>query len=222
MREILVWTWEHFFRGKSAAWVSLFTLALVVFTYLLVRVADRAEESSRAAQRAFLSFVGTSGAKILDPTAKKVVGVQMSARWENSGTTPAKDVVSLVNWQPWPYELPARFDFADLMHADRVRFVIGAKGEGTIPFNIPIDTIEQTRKGQTHMYVWGWATYHDIFPGTVTRLTEFCGEITNVTTSVVDITDSSTNIGWQVSVCKAHNCFDEECPDYKSRTSNEE
>jgi hypothetical protein len=218
MHEILSWIWEHFFRGKSAAWVSVFTLALVVFTYLLYRVADRTEEASRASQRAFVSFVGTSGTKILDPTGKKVVGLQMYARWENSGTTPAKDAVSFVNWQPWPYELPAGFDFGDLVHVDRIHFVIGARGEGTIPFNIPIEEVEQVRNGKAHLYVWGWVTYHDVFPGTSTRLTEFCGEFTNITTSLSDITDSTTNIGWQMSVCKVHNCFDEECQDFKVRS----
>ena len=62
-------------------------------------------------------------------------------------------------------------------------------------------------------------TYHDIFTNTPVRLSEFCDELLNVRGDKNDLTDPSTNIGWDVQLCPTFNCSDEECADYKERTA---
>jgi len=71
----------------------------------------------------------------------------------------------------------------------------------------------------SHLYVWGWLSYHDVFAGTPTRLSEFCDEITNIRSSKPDMTDPTSQITWNLSLCPVRNCSDEECSDYKEKTS---
>ena len=222
MKQIYGWVWKHVFEEKSAAWTALFTAVLAVVTVQLYRVANSAHETSRITQRAYVSFGGIlPGRKITIATAgtQKVIAIQLIVPWENSGTTPTRNAVSQFNWQAWPSELPKGFDFPDLPSLAKRIFVIGPKGVASGPLVIPIADMDSVRKRQSRLFVWGWITYHDIFEGTRTRLTEFCTEVTNVTSSVEDITDQTTNISWQSIICPDHNCYDEDCSDYEKRTS---
>lgn len=51
------------------------------------------------------------------------------------------------------------------------------------------------------------ASYNDTFDRTPRRLSEFCAELVNVSIK-------GPEVGWQTVACRAHNCYDEDCPDY--------
>lgn len=209
--------WEKLFVGKSTAWTALFTCALVVVTILLFSIHRMTNQISMITQRAFINFLGIEGMKVVDDQSKKVIALQFLVAWGNSGTTPTKNAVGQCNIQLWPAELPKGFAFGDLAKLEKRPLVIGPKATVRAPLLVSIDVLNHVRQKKSHLYVWGWITYHDIFSGTPTRLTEFCSEIINVTPTKPDMTDPSCEINWQIVSCPEHNCYDEDCPDYQTR-----
>ena len=63
--------------------------------------------------------------------------------------------------------------------------------------------------------------YRDYFPETVKRITGFCSEIAMVSTKS-DLNDPSSNLTIVMVPCKGHNCYDEDCQDYKTTIEKDE
>jgi hypothetical protein len=212
--------YKFFFDGTSAAWTAVFTAVLAIFTILLYRVADRSDETARTTQRAFLNINGLAPTlRITDPSGAKVIAYQMSSAWENSGTTPARRGLSRVSFRWFPGTMPRDFKFGDIVTDETRTFVLGPKGTTTIRLipPVPISVFSGIQTGATHLYFWGWTTYRDIFPNTNTHLTEFCAEIIGIASSIPDIADPKAQFSISSMVCRTHNCYDEDCPDYKER-----
>jgi len=213
---VLMW---KIFDGKSGMWSAIFAGFLVVFTFLLYKVADRQDETSRMTQRATVSFGGLqAGQKIISPDGKKWMAEQVLVVWANSGETPARTGLSQSNWQAWPYELPDGFNFPDLATSDKRPFVLSPKGIGSTPLVIPMENFDSVIQGKSHTFVWGWVVYHDIFQGTSKHLTEYCVELANIRATKPDVTDPTADLTWQTTTCKEHNCYDEDCIDFAART----
>ena len=175
-------------------------------------------EALTSVQRAFVSFVGVaSAAKII--SGNKTTDLLITLPWENAGVTPTKNATSRVNWQSFAGDLPENFNFPDIGQIQTSQFELPPRGYGNGTLTIPIGYMDSARTGGLRLFVWGWITYNDIFDRTPTRLSEFCDEITDVKSSTEDITETSSNISWKLSLCKLpHNCSDERCADYKERT----
>lgn len=207
--------WENFFKNRASAWTAIFTGVLSVFTILLFYVAKNSYEASRMTQRTTASFVGIQPAqKVISPDGKKWMAEQMLIVWVNSGETPARTGLSHSSWESWPNELPQGFNFPDLGDEKPRNFVLSPKGIGSTGMVIPIENFDFVRQGKSHLFLWGWVVYHDIFVGTPKRLTEYCVELTSMKAVKPDITDPTNDLTWQISTCKAHNCYDEDCADY--------
>ena len=190
-----------------------------VFTYFLWNVAKSTDETAQISQRAFLSFAGVqAGEKQIDPTGHKWVNQQVMVMWSNSGTTPAKEAIARVSWGPWNGEMPSGFGFPDNTDVPPRPGVVGPKATYGVPLVLGIDSFREVRDGKSHLFLWGWTTYRDIFPKDPKRLTEFCVEITNVTSTKVDMSDPAGDISWQSIECREHNCYDDDCTDYDLRT----
>jgi hypothetical protein len=178
------------------------------------------EEALTSVQRAFVSFSGvvTSTKTIVGNRTTELV---LSLPWINEGSTPTRNAISRVNWVALPIELPSNFGFADIETVQDRQFVIAPRNVAYGTESVPISFIDEARQGQAHLYVWGWMVYHDVFKGTPARLNEFCEELTDIKSSVNDISDPSANITWELSLCTVpHNCSDEECLDYKQKTKD--
>ena len=207
--------WDKYVLGKSAGWTAIL---IMVFTGILAWVAYKANENSVTTQRAFVNFNGITGMKVMRADSKGLAGINFFVNWTNSGTTPTKTATGQVNIQSWRSELPKGFNYADLATVEKRAFVIGPKATVSQLVGVTIDDIKDVREGKSHLYLWGWLAYHDIFPGTPNRLTEFCVEITNLVSTKPDVTDPSAEFTYILVPCGKHNCYDEDCPDYKSRT----
>ena len=79
---------------------------------------------------------------------------------------------------------------------------------------MPIGAIQLAKNKQLRIFMWGWITYKDGFAGTPLRVTEFCDELTNITSTKDDLSDPTADIHWEPSVCREHNCYDKDCRDY--------
>ncbi len=77
--------------------------------------------------------------------------------------------------------------------------------------------MELVQQGIKHAYLWGWAAYTDIFPGTPMRYSEYCIEIDNPRWNKKDHSDASGEIAFDTPSCPVHNCYDGNCAGYKAK-----
>lgn len=210
--------YARLFVGKAAAWTAIFTCFLVIFSGLLWKVASDANDSSVVNQRAFAS--GTSPQLTKQIANGKLTGVNVTALIINSGNTPAKSGISESNIYVGVEEPRDGLNFDNLPQAQRNQFVLGPHGVLQLqPVPLSNGDMESLADNKTHVFYWGWATYHDIFPGTPVRLTEWCYSFNNPIWSKPDHTDTTTDVtSVNTPTCSTHNCYDEDCADYKERT----
>lgn len=207
---------NKFFRGRAGTWTAIFTLVLTIFSGLLWRVSDKANETSIVTKRAFINFSGPVFAK--DTDGVKLKGINVFYLMQNSGETPANVGVSQWSMALGPTVPHSGLDFDTLPQSERLSFVLGPKALFQMkPVNISLADLELVGDGKKHLFFWGWSTYSDIFTGTSKRLSEFCTEIDGVTWTKPDHSDATVDISTVSPPCPTHNCYDEGCEDYSRR-----
>jgi hypothetical protein len=198
------------------------------YTQQLLQQNTRANEVATGAQRAYVNLQAFDQGTRLLGANKTVVSVRIPVPWENSGTTPAKNVTTRISWQPYPDAIREDFSFRDLpvsgKQTETRYFSLGPKARTTNMATINIEYFRRAMQGE-HLYVWGWVTYNDIFPGTPLRLTQFCREVINIriTGDATDITQPAAALTFETTSCPGRfSCYDEDCPDYKARIKQAE
>jgi hypothetical protein len=109
---------------------------------------------------------------------EEVVKWVFFAVWKNSGKTPTRRGLSVVNkWHAVNKgDLPNRFDFPD--YASPERIIIGPNATmHSSAFEFTVEELDQIRSGFAKCYIWGWIDYNDVFEGTERHRSEFCFEI---------------------------------------------
>lgn len=179
--------------------------------------ANTARESLTSVQGAFLAFLGNASYdKVFE--SGKIGALTFTFPWNNIGNTATRNLDTHVNWKAFPSSgMPQNFDFADYPGVDKRQAEVGRGMAGNATINVPIAYLDLSRRKQLRLYVWGWATYDDVFNGTRRHLSEFCDEFTDVAISTEDATASSAQYSWKLQLCKSHNCYDQECSDYSQR-----
>jgi hypothetical protein len=130
------------------------------------RSAALAERNMTIAQRAFVYV------RSLD---WRVDGgnVRVSPTWANSGATPTRSLRISTSWKAWHGDLPADFVHTYSRPPDRLFLGPNARAEvGTIL--IPLRDIQAAIEQRVHVYIWGRATYEDVFEGSEPHFIEFC------------------------------------------------
>src|ERR1700728_1208351 len=206
------------FKNKAAAWTACFTMVLAVFSILLWQANNDANQTSIQTQRAFLNYAGIQIAKDTQGDSDKILkGVRIIVNWANSGTTPTKTSVTQANVAITPDTSQAA-NFNDLPQSERRRIVIGPKAiTQSIPVPISLADLESVKSGTEHAYAWGWTAYYDIFPGTPMRLSEYCTELDNPVWTKKVHTDAAGDMRFDTPTCPVHNCYDENCSDYRAK-----
>jgi hypothetical protein len=208
------YVFDMFFEDKAAFWTMAFTAILTGFTYLLVVVTNKVDETTRAAQRAFVSSNGVYiGGTIPDPITGKITAYQLFVLWNNSGTTPTRKAIAWVNLKSDTNEpLPKDFAFPYDAKIQKVAVEMGAKvSVASVPVHIPVETVWKLQHQQIRLYIWGEATYYDIFDKHLRHVTDFCSELTNVSSTSLDLTNPQTHVNIENIACDRHNCNDETC-----------
>jgi hypothetical protein len=212
--------WTFLFVGKAGMWTAIFTGVLTLFTYLVWDVYEAINQTTQSSERAFITNTGMAPfmTKVLDAQGKQISGYNLSTSWANSGTTPSKIVTYEANLAIVSNS-PESTDFDNLSQSEKYYVVFGPKQILQIPqYFISLTDLESVEAGKSHVFLWGWATYHDIFLNTPTRLTEYCIEILTPKWTKPDRADPTGDVNIQSPPCKTHNCYDEECADYKKRS----
>jgi hypothetical protein len=99
--------------------------------------------------------------------------VRVSPIWANAGTTPTRRLRVATNWKASHGELPADFDVNYVRAPENLFLGPSARSEfGTI--FIPMRDIQAAIEQGLHLYVWGRATYNDMFEGSESHFFNFC------------------------------------------------
>lgn len=198
-------------------WTCIFTGFLVVFSGLLYIVSDKANNTSIATQRAFISFGGPGLVK--DVQNRKLKGINVYYALSNSGTTPASAAILEWNMSFGPTLPQKGVDFDTLPQKERVPLVLGPKAAFQMsPVYLSLEDLELVSENKKHLFFWGWITYRDIFPDTPMRLSEFCTDIASATWTRQNHTDPAVDFKTDSPPCPIHNCYDQQCEDYSIRT----
>jgi hypothetical protein len=229
------------FKNKAGMWTAVFTGVLSVFTLLLWNVAKSTDQTSRASERAYLSFVQLGlGVDLLGNDLRTWSGQEFLLNWLNSGNTPATGVVIETNAQAWRSSLPEGFDFPEIKDKNKTVAAIGPKSSYGTTSDINKDDLMDAWAGKSRIFFWGSVVYKDVFPGDPDRLSEFCVEMTHVTFKQAPETNRPTPraggaaapdqsvppaivggvVGYQWQACREHNCYDQDCKDYFDRVQS--
>jgi hypothetical protein len=196
-----------------------FTAALVVTGYLQwdaiggqLKAMLESNEALEIVQAATVSF--SPSVKVLPISFHiktnpiKVEGWQLTVPFSNDGDTSTKNGQLFWNYLYRIEPIPDAFGFPDVP-GDAGPFALGPKESvHTRPLRVAIDFIKNVQDRRGHLYVYGWATYRDRFKTTPDHRTEFCYELTEVDG---DIMVDKGLAAYEFSLCKHHNCYDEEC-----------
>jgi hypothetical protein len=130
---------------------------------------QKADRNVMATQRAFvyvsgLTWSGDSG------------NVRISPIWSNSGTTPTRKLRIGTNWQASHGELRPDFDIHYVQPPENLFLGPSSKAEFGAIF-IPMRDIQAAIEQRLHLYVWGRATYDDLFEGSKPHFFEFCHRV---------------------------------------------
>lgn len=173
---------------------------------------DFARDSLYRVQRALIIVNQNPEVKVvMDPSGQQKLELDFFI--ENSGTTPTRKLKAHINLRDGS-PLPENFDFPDAPDKygrtnDAVP-VIGPKDKFPFVIEIRKERIESLQRGQTHMYVYGWVSYNDIFDGTPSHLTRFSFEL--VSKGMVRLQNGQSGEGMQTVITGTRfNCYDEQC-----------
>ena len=127
--------------------------------------AGRSQRAWRCSAPSFISASSTWSAA--------GANVRISPIWANSGTTPTRRLRIATNWKASHGELPPDFDINYVRAPENLFLGPGARSEFGTVF-IPMRDIQAAIEQRLHLYVWGRATYEDMFEGSKPHFFEFC------------------------------------------------
>jgi hypothetical protein len=176
------------YAGLMVAVAAFLVLAFGVLAFYqsltlraMRRSAQLTERYISAAQRAFVHISALNWS--MAGASVKIIPV-----WANTGTTPTRRLRISTNWKASHGELPADFDINYARPPENLFLGPSSKAEiGTI--FIPMRDIQAAIEERLHLYVWGRATYDDMFEGRP-HFFEFCHRL-EVTGEMPDKIDLS-------------------------------
>ena len=133
------------------------------------RASDITGRNMAAVQRAFVYLAGLEWSEA--GTMLRVAPI-----WANSGGTPTRGLRVSTNWRASHGELAA--DFAYTYAKAPEHLFLGPNGRtefGTV--YLPMRDVQAALEERMFLYVWGRATYGDLFEGTQPHFFEFCYRI---------------------------------------------
>lgn len=129
-----------------------------------------------AVQRAFVFVTAIKPSQAADIRSNDVIGWNFDVQLENSGDTPATNVIARISHKTFNDDLPDDFDFADFEAKDIPGF-IPPRSTITMTVGQPINEIEAVTQNKKRLFLWGWVEYDDIFEGTPRHRVDYCFEI---------------------------------------------
>jgi hypothetical protein len=201
-RESLKATDHQINERMMARWtclVGVFTFLLVIVGGITAWIMWKTDQTSKLRDRAFLYFTDIESKQfpIKDPLNNLFI-----FHIENSGNMPARRVSIIYSCPSFPNGESIPQFMSDFLIPVQVPNVIGPKQSLTFPgCTYSLSTLDELKKGTTHLAIFLEATYLDGFDSKITRITQLC-QFVNI--------DSDGKIFYHFY--GPHNCTDEDCP----------
>jgi hypothetical protein len=174
-----------FDKWSSEGITAVATAVIAIFTVVLVRVTNRqaklTKEALIADKQAFVFASGIFG--FWEPN--KATGNydwRIRPIWQNAGDTPTRKMRLYVDCELRNAPLPSGFSFTQITTPPGTG-LLGPKSTsmgGAAPLApraaITPQDILDVQNGTKFLYLWGWAKYFDVFPGTLSTLPAFAGK----------------------------------------------
>ncbi len=216
-------------------WTKIAAVLLFLTVFVAGYQAYLTRDALHSVQRAFITFKGVQAERSVlnNPayifagqlTPSKQLNVwDVSLLLENSGTTPAEDVI-IQSRSGVIDDEPPQNAFTDNPKETPVSTTVGPKDiqlvngwwrpfAETEMFGRDLTEKEWTDPSKTvvtnqHFFAWGWVIYKDVFANTDLHVTEFCQHLTG---RIRPHSDGGFDLLY--ANCKNHNCTDRYCPDY--------
>lgn len=211
----------EFVDVNSNAITALATIIIAAFTATLwsatTRQAKLTKEALVADKRAFISFKGIFGYWEKDE-AMQQYNWRFRATMENTGETPTVHLTIHTACELRNTQLPADFQFVDNSPVGTGLLGPKASSQGGIAPMPPAaaltpQDLHDVQLGRKFLYLWGWARYNDVFPGTERHLTRFAwavmvaGDPFNYDPQ----TPAANTLGFSNLYLPTGNCADDEC-----------
>ncbi len=200
---------NHTFKITDVT-ICCFTFFLVLISLMQWRWMVKGIKDSRAVNRAFVFIECIKYTSHIDMRSKKIFW-RFVPVWVNTGNTPTRCLRINVNFDLRDTSLPD--DFLYPQKGQNVPTLIGPKAsiQGS-HIDIPGDVLLQVQSGSKYLYIWGSATYCDVFDGSKKHVTKFCRAVRNITGDPMQSFNSSNNIvGMTFAHHTQHNCMDDDC-----------
>jgi hypothetical protein len=135
-------------------------------------------------------------------------------RWINKGNTPARAVATYAHYELLDKPLDDSYQFvpASTLTPSAMIAPDGVIESG--PRNFLGSELLSVKQRTKYLYIWGVATYRDVFPGTDEYITKFCVFATDIFGNPTLPWDENTN-PFDIALANyhRHNCMDEDCVD---------
>jgi hypothetical protein len=211
-----------FLDHHGTAVTAVATIVIAAFTgtlwFATIQSTELARESFTADKRPFVFAMGLNGFWEREKTTGQY-NWRFRPLWQNSGDTPSKNLRIHTGCELRNAPLPVGFNFNQ-----------AREGTGLLPPKAPLSgglapesqqaaitpqDILDLQAGRKFLYVWGWAKYRDVFPGTKERVTHFCWLVTPVGNPLEYVPGSQPPAPGGLAFHTIHhaegNCADEEC-----------
>lgn len=137
---------------------------------------------------------------------------RITPRWINSGNTPARNLEIYTSYELGDSLLPDDFPFIIPSDIKRLPMNLAPKGLiGGMSKDIPGREVLAIKEGRKHLYIWGVARYHDVFPNTSPHVTKFCTFSGSVVGDPLVHWSDSNKVEITFMTHNRHNCTDDDC-----------
>lgn len=176
--------------------------------------ADIAKESMVAGSRAYVHYAGCRWVSHRENDQSPVFW-RIRPMWINSGGTPTRNLAVYAHYVLQDDGLSDNYQFVP-DHHDSIPATLPPKERLESQWrDIWGHELVAVKNGSKHLYIWGTATYRDVFfPRTEQHITKFCVEATNITGDpLLPWHEDSNPMHIAFETYRRHNCADNDCTD---------
>ena len=211
-----------FLDQHGPAVTAVATIIIAAFTGTLWGATTRSNKLTRenlvADRRAFVFAFGLNGFWERDRTTGQY-NWRFRPLWQNSGETPSRNLRIHTGCDLRDAPLPPGFNFNDGTPGTGLISPKATLSGGLAPQHseaaITPQNILDVQASRKFLYVWGWARYRDVFPGSKEHVTHFCWVITPVGDPLAYVPGAQPPAPGGLAFHTMHhtegNCADEEC-----------
>jgi hypothetical protein len=217
---ISFWCWLMGHATVVSVVVGTISTAIVaVFTIVLSRIGKRQADYMHVSEQAFVFAKGLFAN--YEPGPAGTYNWRLRPVWTNSGNTPTRHLMLYADCEITNNRITAQFPFlmtknppGSGMLGPKADSFGGAAPIRPLPPITPQDIVDSQNETK-FIYLWGWARYSDVFPGSKEHITRFCWRIFVQGDPFTFVPSAAAGAPGSLSFSNLHmsegTCTDDEC-----------